>query len=159
MDPAVWGKHLWASIHFIALAYPDLPTEQQKLDYKLFFENLYKVIPCESCGEHLQNTISNIHPLHANHLRNKDELFKWTVQLHNIVNKRLHKKTISINDAYNIYMHKSQFNIVMCGINENTVKTESVLNSNKYLILFILFITVYTLMFLMYGYYFVRRNR
>jgi hypothetical protein len=56
MDPNVWGKHMWASIHFIALAYPDAPTEENKNTYYSFFTNLYKVLPCHKCREHLNYT-------------------------------------------------------------------------------------------------------
>ena len=40
MDPNVWGKHMWTSIHFIALAYPHYPTELEQSNYNSFFNNL-----------------------------------------------------------------------------------------------------------------------
>ena len=155
MDPTVWGKHLWASIHFIALAFPDTPNEQQKLHYKQFFQNLHKVIPCQSCSEHLQDTLTNAHPLHANHLKNKNELFKWTVDLHNIVNKRLNKSTISLNDAYKIYMNKDIFNNTMCKASQNFDNKKSTNHTlNISLVLILLLFCV--LLISMYSYYFMR---
>lgn len=114
MDPKIWGKHMWSSIHFIALGFPQTPSEKQKLDYKNFFDNLYKVLPCNKCSEHLEHTMKNELPLHANNLSNTTELFKWTVELHNIVNKRLKKKRMSFKEAENIYYKRDMFQEAMC---------------------------------------------
>ena len=56
MDPNIWGKHMWASIHFIALGYPHNPSETDKNNYTAFFENLHNVLPCNTCGNHLKDT-------------------------------------------------------------------------------------------------------
>ena len=114
MDPTIWGKHMWSSIHFIALGFPETPSEKQKSDYKQFFENLYKVLPCNTCSEHLEKTLKNDLPLYANNLVNNSELFKWTVKLHNIVNKRLKKKEMSFKDTENMYYKRNLFQEAMC---------------------------------------------
>jgi len=114
MDPKIWGKHMWASIHFIALGYPQSPSEKEKSDFKHFFENLHKILPCNACSKHLESTIKNELPLHANNLENNNELFKWTVQLHNIVNKRLNKENMSFKEAENIYYKRDLFQEAMC---------------------------------------------
>lgn len=114
MDPKIWGKHMWSSIHFIALGFPQKPSETQKLNYKSFFENLYKVLPCNTCSEHLESTIKNELPLYANNLSNTTEMFKWTVGLHNIVNKRLNKPTMSFEEAENMYYKRDLFQEAMC---------------------------------------------
>lgn len=135
MDPNVWGKHMWTSIHFIALAYPDVPTEQDKLTFHSFYTNLYKVLPCHKCRDHLKETLENEYPLHANFLKNKDELFKWTFNLHNIVNKRLNKKIITLEEAYDIFMKKDKFNEAMCPKQEqNNIEKEEPLIDNVYVI-------------------------
>jgi hypothetical protein len=101
MKPTIWGHHMWKSIHYIALDYPNEPTEEEKTDYKLFFTNLYKVLPCYECSQHFKKGI-DIHPLSYNDLVNSNTLFKWTVDMHNFVNKRLNKKTLSYEEAYNV---------------------------------------------------------
>ena len=150
MDPKVWGKHMWASIHFIALGYPDDPSEEDKATYKLYFDNLYKILPCGSCSDHLRETMKK-HHIYATHLRNKDGLFKWTVDLHNIVNKRLHKRQFTLDEAYNMYLHKSEFNSIMCNFQRNSPKT------NKYTMYLLIFIIIYIILFVIYGYYFATR--
>lgn len=114
MDPNIWGKHMWASIHFIALGYPDQPSESEKNNYKSFFENIYKVLPCNTCSNHLKTTLQTQLPLSVKSLSNKDNLFKWTVDLHNIVNTRLNKPTITLDKATLTYMNRYSFFNAMC---------------------------------------------
>jgi hypothetical protein len=101
MKPTIWGHHMWKSIHYIALDYPNEPTEEEKTDYKLFFTNLYKVLPCYECSQHFKKEI-DIRHLSNNDLENSNTLFKWTVDMHNFVNKRLNKKTLSYDEAYKV---------------------------------------------------------
>jgi Erv1 / Alr family len=90
MEPKVWGKYIWTSIHMIALGYPDKPTDEDKMNYKQFYINLWKVIPCYKCSVNYQKHLEEL-PIDA-HLNDNMSLFKWTVDFHNIVNKELGKK-------------------------------------------------------------------
>lgn len=146
MDPNIWGKHMWASIHFIALGYPDKPSESEKNDYKSFFENIYKVLPCNTCSNHLKTTLQTQLPLSAKSLSNKDNLFKWTVDLHNIVNARLKKPTITLDKATLTYMNRYSFFNAMCpSSDKNTLLT------NSLWCLYAIFITIIAI--LVYIYY------
>lgn len=102
MSSIFWGKHLWFSIHFIAIHYPSEPTEEHKQNYKDFFENLKMVIPCRICQkkytEHLK-----VKPLTEDVLSSRLNLFFWTVDIHNIVNESLDKKTWSYDEALEFY--------------------------------------------------------
>lgn len=97
MEPKVWGKYLWTSIHIIALGYPDNPTPDDKQNYKHFYVNLWKVIPCFKCGQNYQRHLDEL-PI-DNSLTNNMSLFKWTVDLHNIVNKELGKRQWTQEEA------------------------------------------------------------
>lgn len=160
MDPNVWGKHMWASIHFVALAYPDVPTETDKNTFHAFYTNLYKVLPCNTCREHLKETLDNQHPLHANFLKNKESLFKWTVDLHNIVNKRLKKKVLTLDEAFNTFIKKDKFNEAMCGkpptVKQVETKVEEPLFSDVFVI-FLLFIAILSIVINIYYIFFVRK--
>ena len=60
MDPSIWGKHGWKFIHFVAQGYPDKPSQEQKLQYKNFFNSIQYVLPCSFCRDHYtQNLINN----------------------------------------------------------------------------------------------------
>jgi hypothetical protein len=105
MTPEVWGKHLWFSIHFIAMAYPRNPSYEQRENYKQFYENLWKVIPCKKCSVHYKRHLKEL-PLEGgstDFLENNKSLFKWTVNIHNIVNESLGKPQMTLEEAENMY--------------------------------------------------------
>lgn len=143
MDPNIWGKHMWTSIHFIALGYPDNPSESEKTSYASFFENLYKVLPCNTCSNHLKNTLQTELPLTTNNLSHRDALFKWTVDLHNIVNTRLNKPTITLEKATLIYMNRNTFFNTMCPPSKNTCALNDSLWSLYIGLILIILVLVY----------------
>jgi hypothetical protein len=98
MEPKVWGKYLWTSIHIIALGYPDNPTPDDKQSYKQFYVNLWKVIPCFKCAQNYQRHLDEL-PIDDGSLTNNMSLFKWTVDMHNIVNKELGKRQWTQDEA------------------------------------------------------------
>lgn len=98
MEPKIWGKYIWTSIHIIALGYPDKPSPDDKQNYKQFYTNLWKVIPCIKCAKNYQMHLDEL-PLEGQ-LSNNTALFKWTVDLHNIVNKELGKRQWTFEEAY-----------------------------------------------------------
>ena len=103
MNPNVWGKYQWTAIHFSALGYPWNPAPSVKNSFKTYFMDvLPSILPCESCRNHLRQTLSN-RPITDRDLQNSDTLFKWTVDLHNSVNERLNKPVISLTEAKAIY--------------------------------------------------------
>jgi hypothetical protein len=102
MNKKLWSKSLWDTFHYIALGYPMNPSNQDKINYKMFYENLYKVIPCQECTEHYKKNFEQ-NPI-DNYLENKDKLFEWTVNFHNNVNKFTNGKQISVEIAKNIYL-------------------------------------------------------
>ena len=106
MQPDLWGPKLWQSIHFIALGYPDKPTESDVINYYRFFSNLWHVIPCYKCSINYKNHLKEL-PIDT-YLSSKMKLFEWSVLLHNIVNKELGKNEISINDALNKLTNHNQ---------------------------------------------------
>lgn len=99
MIPEVWGKHMWFSIHFIALDYPDKPTVEDMTAYTYFFENLWKVLPCYKCAENYKKHLEQL-PINVT---SKKTLFTWTVEFHNLVNKLTHKPLMSVDEAFAKY--------------------------------------------------------
>ena len=101
MKPETWGPALWKSIHLIALGYPNSPSQMDKMNYKMFFVSLGNVLPCRNC---VKNYLKHFAELPVDrYLGNKDELFEWTVKLHNIVNRDIGKGMMSLYDAKNLY--------------------------------------------------------
>jgi hypothetical protein len=101
LPPAVWGPFFWHTIHIVALGYPTQPSYANKRAAKEFYESLVHLIPCPICREHYQVHLQK-YPL-TPHLDRRADLFKWTVLLHNEVNKSLGKATVSELEALAFY--------------------------------------------------------
>ena len=138
MEPRVWGKYIWTSIHMIALGYPDKPTQEDKLNYKQFYINLWKVIPCYKCSINYQKHWDEL-PI-DNYLHDNMSLFKWTVDFHNIVNKELGKKEWTFEETL------EKFRKIARGEDEKFVsidtKWDSLLWWSTLLIIIIIFIFI-----------------
>jgi hypothetical protein len=109
MSSYIWGKHLWFSMHFIALGYPQKPSTENVRDYRNYFGNLHRTIPCTVCSFEYERILQE-HPLDLSHLKDNESLFRWTVDIHNMVNKKLNKQQMSQDDAWDFYNHPDIFN-------------------------------------------------
>lgn len=101
-SPKIWGKSFWTTFHIIALGYPDAPTPKDIMDYKLFYEHFGKTLPCRKCSRNYESHLIEL-PLNKV-LSNKDTLFAWTVQFHNIVNRETHKSEWTVDYAREYYL-------------------------------------------------------
>ena len=96
LEPKKWGPHMWRSLHSITFAYPDNPTEEDKINYKSFFNFLSNVLPCESCRQHYKENITcgNLNINNKEIFESRDNLTKWLYELHNLVNKQTNKNIV-----------------------------------------------------------------
>jgi hypothetical protein len=86
MERGFWGPSIWNFIHLTAITYK--PTD--RLSYKNFIYSLPQLLPCENCCKHLSANLKTL-PI-DNSLDNSSNLFIWTYNLHDLVNKQLNKK-------------------------------------------------------------------
>ncbi len=105
MHPSIWGKHFWITIHMIALGYDDNPTLKKRKEYQDFFTDLYKIIPCDKCSVNYKRHLEEL-PIFS-YLNSKQNLFKWTVMIHNIVSRELGKQQWNTEYAYTHYTSTS----------------------------------------------------
>ena len=98
IGPNIWGPHLWKALHMISIGYPNEPTEEQKKNYKSFFENLHYVIPCSICSNNYKRHLVEL-PITNEIMKNKQTLAKWVIDVHNIVNKEHGKPVMHHDDA------------------------------------------------------------
>lgn len=89
IPPEVWGPFFWNTIHLVALGYSSEPTYIDKRAAKEFYESLTRLIPCPMCRDHYTAHLKNT-PISAS-LDNRTDLLRWTIKLHNTVNKMLNK--------------------------------------------------------------------
>jgi hypothetical protein len=99
--PTVWGPFFWHTIHIVAIGYPKNPTYTDKKSAKEFYESLAFLIPCAVCREHYKEHIAK-NPL-TPFLDSRTDLIKWTVDIHNKVNKMLGKAEWTIDEVLAYY--------------------------------------------------------
>lgn len=101
MNQNIWGPNLWFSLHTMTFVYPLRPTDNDKQNYKSFFETLKYTIPCSVCRK---NYIRHWKELPINkHLNSRRELVYWLIDLHNTVNGETGKKILSYETVINKY--------------------------------------------------------
>jgi uncharacterized membrane protein len=150
-----WGPYGWKFMHMIALAYPNNPTNEDKENYKTFFTILGNVLPCQLCADHYKQNLINF-PLTEYILSSRDTVLKWTIDIHNEVNKSIGKKILDYNEAItlikNNYETKDETKIetkdetkieTFVQTNNQAINTKHEKKDNNFLyILFFLFISL-----------------
>lgn len=129
LGPDVWGPHGWKFLHLIALAYPDNPSNETKKRYKEFFMSLKYVLPCSICSENYRRHIEYELPLNNKVLKSRDSLVRWTIDIHNIVNKENGKKELSYDEAMNLILNNYNTNLNNNNKNINTKTNKTKLYS------------------------------
>ena len=140
MNSDIWGPKLWFIIHTIALNFSDNPTYNEIRNIELFFNSLKFNIPCEKCRIHYTERLDK-NPI-INHLKNSETLFKYTIDLHNEVNKSLGKRIYSYDEVLEIYKNEYKDK------NDKNINTEGIINKKNIIIttiilFFIIFIVCY----------------
>lgn len=101
MKPDIWGSNYWFMFHVSALSYPENPNENDIMSFYNLYNNFWRFIPCKLCSDNYKKHIKLL-PLEE-HIYSRDDLFKWTVNFHNIVNESLNKPIMTISYAYEYY--------------------------------------------------------
>lgn len=101
LSPNVWGPLFWHTMHITALGYPQNPSYAHKRAAKEFFESFTQLLPCPQCREHYAKMLQAM-PI-SPHLDRREDLFRWTVAIHNEVNVRLGKQRILETEAIAFY--------------------------------------------------------
>ena len=96
--PDKWGPHVWQSLHYISLGYSEKPTEEQKQKYKAFFLLVKDTLPCSVCANHYAENLKKM-PLSDEVLETRENLVKWLIDFHNVVNEMKEKPVIKYVDA------------------------------------------------------------
>jgi hypothetical protein len=101
IPPQTWGPFFWHTMHLVALGYSNQPSYAEKKAAKEFYESLVHLIPCPTCKLHYADNLKVL-PISPS-LDNRRDLFKWTVDMHNMVNKQLGKPEYTESDAIAFY--------------------------------------------------------
>lgn len=102
---SVWGPAMWHYLHTMSFNYPVKPTIEDKKHYRDFVINLQYVLPCKYCRTNLTNNFKK-KPLQMCHMASRDSFSRYVYELHELVNKMLHKKSnLSFCDVRERYEH------------------------------------------------------
>jgi hypothetical protein len=110
-SPKLWGKQAWHFIHMVALSYPYMASEETKKKYYDFYESLGHTLPCGTCAQHYKKKFEANPP----RMENRNELFRWTVDIHNSVNKDIGKNQISYDKALS-QLNSNKDNSITLGV-------------------------------------------
>jgi len=92
MLTTVWGPAMWHYLHTMSFNYPVNPSIEEKHNYRNFVLNLQNVLPCKYCRMNLKTNFKQL-PLNISNMKNRETFSKYIYQLHELVNKMLHKKS------------------------------------------------------------------
>jgi hypothetical protein len=92
VDPEKWGRPMWVLLH--ALAYLAAVDRMDALVVRRTMEDMRLLLPCRKCRVGLTDIIRDSPvPRHA------EALLPWVNQVHNVVNSKLGKQDVSMNDG------------------------------------------------------------
>lgn len=103
-DPETFGPHFWFVMHAASFGYPEMPSTSDMTNYKDFYHGLRNIIPCDECRVHYSKMIFD-NPIDK-HLQSRADLVRYVINLHNLVNDRLGKPQMSVDDAITMYTRK-----------------------------------------------------
>jgi len=95
IKPAKFGPYYWGVLHLACLGGID-PAALQAL-VSLF----PAILPCPACGMHFAEVL-NENPLPET--SDPDALFKWSVDVHNTVNRQLEKPVFTYEEASQLWL-------------------------------------------------------
>ena len=93
----IWGPRAWLLIHYLTYNCNSSPSQLKK--FEIFFNNFEVFIPCPMCVDFYLKEKKLI----KIDFKNKDDLIKWGLDIHNYVNKRLHKQEYSLEKSTELY--------------------------------------------------------
>lgn len=102
-----YGPGIWFAIHL--MAYKTDKDITLKRPFLTYINALAENFPCGECRGHFKNYLSTNPPDKA------QELFKWTWEFHNAVNKRLGKKQFTYEESLKPFKTHSPICTDECG--------------------------------------------
>lgn len=90
-DPKSWGPHFWFMFRCIANNYPDVPTEEDVTNTKIFYASFLHVLPCQMCKDsyikHFYET-----PIDE-YLTSKTKIMKWVNTIYEKTNNTIKQQS------------------------------------------------------------------
>lgn len=105
INPKIWGPPAWDFLFYVAIAYPDNPTQENKDSIKQFLYSLEHILPCEKCRYNYNGHIKSI-KMDDNILNTRYDLLIWLVDVHNKIRAYNGKKPRSYDEIIKKYTNQ-----------------------------------------------------
>lgn len=89
-----WGPIAWNIYHSFSINF----LKKYSDDYLIFINTFGYILPCETCKSHYNYVIKEIYKIDDIEI-NKNNIIKYTYNIHKLVNELLNKKNISLKKA------------------------------------------------------------
>jgi len=126
-SPMEWGPFGWYFFHIISFTYTidEFVDDDLKIDNNInvskeininkkyyidFFKIISNLLPCHTCRYHYKK-ILKINPIYENKIHNRDDLIKWVLKTHNLVNIIIGKKKYTLVRLKQLYITNNQLNV------------------------------------------------
>jgi len=100
-DSHIWGPHFWFFLHTIAMNYPKRANEVTKRKYYELIQNMPIFIPNVEMGDRFSRLLDK-YPV-TPYLDKRESFIRWTVFIHNKVNKIIGKPEMELEEAIDNY--------------------------------------------------------
>lgn len=112
ITPQQWGPVAWYFFHIISFTFP---TEEDEINKKKhFYIDFYNIIsyllPCLTCQNHYKH-ILRAKPVNIDTITKRDDLIKWVLNTHNVVNIITGKQKYDLDRLLELYIINNQINI------------------------------------------------
>lgn len=105
LSPLHWGPKTWFFLESAAIAYPVLPTDEQKTSAKNLLLSLKDMLPCEACRINYKNYLdqttndNNFDDI----VKSRDTLLTYIIDIHNDVREKKNQSIRTIEETFNYY--------------------------------------------------------
>ena len=134
MDPAFWGNSTWRYLHTLTFNYPINPTNEDKIKYLRYFNELSSFLPCDDCAKSYKLYMSYI-PLNM-YVNDIYGITYWLYIIHSIVNTKLSKHNSNFDEIVKMYLSNKtncNFDIISNPSSKCTKNTSTPLKNEIYL--------------------------
>ena len=97
--PTVFGPYFWSVIHMSCLSAGKNISDEKAGAMTQFFDSMPAILPCRQCGKHLHENLQLL-PF------DREDPFRWSVDLHNLVNSQLNKPEVDYDKAFRYWSTK-----------------------------------------------------
>ena len=101
-DRDAWGGDWWRVFHGVLFRMPEKLDDSDKVRVRAFVSMMPAFLPCGTCSVSLVKELTEL-PLTDTVLMKGEDVVRWGLELHNAVNRRIHKPEITWEDLHAFY--------------------------------------------------------